>query len=375
MPESSVDTKPDNSACSADNALAADSTLAVGSTSAVDNALAVGSTSGDRWSVNAVYFEYTRAADPLASGSISPVPCRRFGAECYQDGPSRVVPLDLAEDLGVASPATSPGLCANFVRIVAGDMLEFDPNASSQLFHVMRGRGTAELGDRSMAWEQGDFLTLPAGSPARHRAAEDSVLYWVHDEPLLRFLGARATEPRFAPTRYPAADARRCLDQVAADPEAASRSRISVLLANRAMDQTLTVTNVLWAMFGVLPAGDVQPPHRHQSVALDLIVSCEPGCYTMLGDLADDGRHLVRTQRVDWEPGAAFVTPPGKWHSHHNESGADAHLIPIQDAGLQTYLRALDIRFMSREQAADALPPASDVGPGNSLAGQELSGG
>ena len=41
----------------------------------------------------------------------------------------------------------------------------------------------------------------------------------------------------------------------------------------------------------------------------------------------------------------AFVTPPGLWHAHFNQSGAPAHLIPIQDAGLHTYLRTLDIRF------------------------------
>ncbi|HLJ08140.1 MAG TPA: cupin, partial [Acidimicrobiia bacterium] len=38
----------------------------------------------------------------------------------------------------------------------------------------------------------------------------------------------------------------------------------------------------------------------------------------------------------------------GLWHAHHNESGQDAHLIPVQDAGLHTYLRSLDIRFTTR---------------------------
>ena len=38
------------------------------------------------------------------------------------------------------------------------------------------------------------------------------------------------------------------------------------------------------------------------------------------------------------------------WHAHFNESGAPAHLIPIQDAGLQTYLRTLDIRFCDRRE-------------------------
>jgi gentisate 1,2-dioxygenase len=39
------------------------------------------------------------------------------------------------------------------------------------------------------------------------------------------------------------------------------------------------------------------------------------------------------------------VTPPGLWHSHHNESGLPAHILPIQDAGLHTYLRTLNILF------------------------------
>lgn len=37
--------------------------------------------------------------------------------------------------------------------------------------------------------------------------------------------------------------------------------------------------------------------------------------------------------------------PPGHWHAHVNTSGRQARLLPIQDAGLHTYLRSLDIRF------------------------------
>jgi gentisate 1,2-dioxygenase len=78
---------------------------------------------------------------------------------------------------------------------------------------------------------------------------------------------------------------------------------------------------------------------------LDLIVHCDPGCYTLVGpEIRPDGT-IVDPTRVDWEPGGAFVTPPGLWHSHHNESGSAANLLPVQDAGLHTYLRTLDIRF------------------------------
>ncbi len=94
------------------------------------------------------------------------------------------------------------------------------------------------------------------------------------------------------------------------------------------------------------------------------LVDCAPGCYTLVGDQVDPGtRQIVDPVRIDWEPGEAFVTPPGKWHSHHNESGSAAHLVPIQDAGLQTYLRALDIRF-----TADS-PLRGPLGPDTPLRG------
>lgn len=308
----------------------------------------------------AAYFEYSRAANPIEDGAITKVPVMRFGAELYRSGPSKVVPLDLSAHLGVPGPATSPALCSNFVRVLPGDDVSSEVNASSQLFYVMHGRGQTEFSEGTVRWSQGDFFTLPATGAITHRAHEECTLYWVHDEPLLRYLGASAVEKRFAPTHYRHTDVMRGLNLVAADPEAAYRSRVSVLLANKAMDQTLTITHVLWAMFGLVPKGALQPPHRHQSVALDLVLDCQPGCYTLLGDLDESGEHLINTERVDWEPGAAFVTPPGRWHSHHNDSGADAHIIPIQDAGLHTYLRSLDIRFMSAEQATKMFGHARD---------------
>ena len=129
------------------------------------------------------------------------------------------------------------------------------------------------------------------------------------------------------------------------DPASAQANRLSVLLGNQFFPQTMTITHVIWAMFGRLPVGAVQAPHRHQSVAVDLVVDAKPGCYTLVGKtLGSDGR-IKDGERFDWQPHAVFVTPPGLWHSHHNESGHPAHILPIQDAGLHTYLRTLDIRF------------------------------
>ena len=299
----------------------------------------------DELTQDALFYEYSRAADPIGSGAIPSVPHAEFSATLHEQGPTRVIPLDLSRQLGCPGPATSPSLCANFLHIRPGESIRVQPNASSQLYFVIRGRGQTQFGDTQFPWGTGDFVTLPAGNAAVHQAENDAALYWVHDEPMVRYLGARAESPTFRPTLYRAEEARAELAKAEADPEAQRRSRISVLLANRACDQTLTVTPTLWAMLGVLPVGDVQAPHRHQSVALDLIIDCKPGCYTLIGKDLDDHGRIIDPKRVDWKPASAFVTPPGLWHTHFNESGTAAYLLPIQDAGLQTYLRTLDIRF------------------------------
>ena len=118
-----------------------------------------------------------------------------------------------------------------------------------------------------------------------------------------------------------------------------------MLLGNKHFPQTRTVTHTMWAMFGIVEPHSFQKPHRHQSIALDLIVDCKKGCYTLVGTELGGNREIVNPVRVDWEPGLAFVTPPGYWHAHYNESDGPAHVIPLQDAGLHSYLRTLDIRF------------------------------
>ena len=186
---------------------------------------------------------------------------------------------------------------------------------------------------------------LPAGADPLLQADSTSVLYWVHDAPLLSYLGVSPSQPRFAATHYGGDWLRQELQALASDPGSARSNRLSLLLANRDLPSTRTVTHVLWAMFGLVPPGATQAPHRHQSVALDLIVDCQPGVYTLVGTELNADGSIRNPRRIDWQAGGAFITPPGHWHAHINESGSTAWLLPIQDAGLQTYLRSLDIRF------------------------------
>ena len=305
-----------------------------------------------RWTGDARYFEYSKAANPLGSGLTPKIPLADFPGRLHQEGGTRVIPFDLSEQLRCPGPATSPSLSANFIRILPGESIAVAPEATSEVYYVIRGRGRTRLAGGDLPWKQGDFFALPAGSRAEHFADEDSAFYWVHDAPLLTYLGARPGEPRFEPTLYPSEEAVAQLREVEKDPRAAKRSRVSILLANQKFDQTLTITHVIWTMFGVLPVGAVQKPHRHESVAVDFIIDCKPGCYTLIGrDLDADG-NIVNARRADWKPASAFVTPPGLWHAHYNESGEPAHLIPIQDAGLHTYLRTLGIKFFHPKKGA-----------------------
>jgi gentisate 1,2-dioxygenase len=298
---------------------------------------------------DALLFEYSTAADPIASGATPKIPYAEFGSDLYALGPSRVIPLDLSEALGCAAPATGPSLAASFIRLEAGEPLETKVNATSELFYVIQGAGVTLVDGQEIAWSQGDFFTLP-GSPARHRASQTAALYWVNDQPLLEYLGVQRRQARFAPTHYTRGALDRALRQAADDPLAATRSRVSLILGNPHFQQTMTVTHVLWAMYGLVEPNTRQLPHRHQSVALDLIIDCQPGCYTLVGPELDPDGAIRNPSRIDWKSGAAFVTPPGYWHEHRNESSARAYLTPIQDAGLHTYLRTLDITFYKEDE-------------------------
>ena len=312
----------------------------------------------DKPASKALLFDYRQAANPVRPGLSDPLPYHSWSPQLHAQGPTAILPLDLSEALGVASPATSPALAAHFIRIEAAETITAAANATSSLFFVLAGRGHCrrqqnDHSDPTISWQQGDLFVLPAGEPPQLSADDTSVLYWVHDAPLLDYLGVQPTQARFEATHYPAGWLQAELQQLANQPGSANSNRLSLLLANRDLPSTRTVTHVLWAMFGLVPDATVQPPHRHQSVALDLIIDCQPGVYTLVGSELNADGTIRNPRRIEWQAGGAFITPPGHWHSHVNESGAPAWLLPIQDAGLHTQLRSLDIRFASPQANTD----------------------
>lgn len=303
------------------------------------------------WQEPALIYDYRQAANPVRPGLTEPIPYEKWSPPKCDAASSSICPLDLSSTLGCDGPATSPGLAAHFLVVAPGEPLRPQAVATSSLFFVMRGAGRmafpGEQGPlaQPMEWGEGDVFVLPHGLEPELIAHQPSLLYWVHDAPLLRYLGVRPERARFSPCLFRAERLEEELNRLLADPTAARSNRLSVLLAHQDLPATRTVTHTLWAMVGVVPAGAIQPPHRHQSVAIDLIVDCAPGCHTLVGTELDPSGHIRQPNRIDWEPGGVFITPPGHWHAHVNPSGAAARLLPIQDAGLHTYLRSLDIRF------------------------------
>jgi len=309
------------------------------------------------WQGPGLVYDYRQAANPVRKGLTEPIPYRQWSPPPLDVHHSSVVPLDLSDALGCPGPATSPALAAHFLTLLPGDPLWPEADASSSLFVVLKGSGrlewaaAAEAGDASepslpsLAWGAGDVFVLPYGPRPKLVAVEPSLLYWVHDAPLLRHLGVVPAGARFAPCHFPSERLDAELERLLADPSAARSNRLSILLAHAELPASRTISPTLWAMVGLVPAGASQPAHRHQSVALDLIVDCPSGCYTLVGTELDAAGEIRNPRRIDWEPGGVFVTPPGHWHAHVNQGDRPARLLPIQDAGLHTYLRSLDIRF------------------------------
>lgn len=293
-----------------------------------------------KWQRQAEVKEYMSAVNP----PMPKIDVIAYESALHKDGDTRIIPFDLSKQLETAYPATSPNLMASFLRIKSSETLKTDANASSQLFYVIRGKGRTQMKDGTIAWKTGDLFTLPAVPDALHMAQEDAALYWVTDAPLLSYLGVAPKEQRFEPVLYTQEHLTAELTKVR--KEAEGRNRTGILLSNPNFPLTMTLTHTLWALYNVLPAGVVQKPHRHNSIALDFCVAAGPETYTMIGKELNEDGSIKDPIKAMWTPGSAFITPPGWWHSHHNNSDQDAIVLPIQDAGIIMNMQVLDFQYL-----------------------------
>ncbi len=295
-------------------------------------------------------YEYTSAANP----KMSFIPVMTYLADSYQSGETRIIYFDNKESLDTSYKATSPNLLASFIRICKGEKIGVKSMGTSNVFYVIKGCGNTVFEKDTIHWKTGDLFVVPYSNYdiVLEAVEEDSILYWINDEPLLYYLGAKPLLQKFRPTYFAKDRMLLEIDEIRNNNDWTMLNRLGILLGNRLTeDTTKTLTHTMWSLLNVLPAKSIQKPHRHNSVALDLCISSKcsefESVYTLMGEEIDEEGNIVNPIRCDWIPGSVFITPPGWWHSHHNDSSVDAYVLPVQDAGLYTYQRTLDIRFFS----------------------------
>ena len=269
-------------------------------------------------------------------------------ASLHESGPTRIIPFDLSQHMNITYPATSPNLLASFIHINNNESIETNASATSQAFYIIRGSGKSVGEEGIIEWNEGDLFVVPAADKLIvHSATTDTAIYWVNDAPLLNYLGVKPSIKKFKATLFRKDRMLAEVERIKHQPGSEHRNRLGILLGNKITEEnSKTLTHTLWSLLNTLPPGDAQRPHRHNSVALDLCVSAEnSGVYTLMGPELDEDGWVKNPVRCDWKTGAVFSTPPGWWHSHHNETNTYAWVLPMQDAGLYTYQRTLDIRF------------------------------
>ena len=270
------------------------------------------------------------------------VPDESFTAEparaLHRDAPSGLIACDRSKELGCGFPATTPLVLARYARIRAGESLETNFAASGVIAYVIAGSGSTLCGTERIEWNPGDTLVLPGGVPHTHRAsASDAVLWIVTNEPQLAFENLRPPQPGAAPTdpvHFTADEVQRQIELLYQVGRSADIAGSALIFSSERQEAIRNVLPTLTVAMNSLPPGKSQRPHRHNSVAVSLVIQGE-GCYSIV-----DGR------RKDWSQWATTVTPATSVHSHHNGGGKTAMFLIVQDGGIYYFTRALGFEFV-----------------------------
>ena len=269
------------------------------------------------------------------------VPDRSFTDEparaLHPDTPTGLIACDRSAEMGCAHPATTPLVLARYARIRRGESLETNFVASGVVAYVITGSGTTDCGSETVTWTTGDVFVLPGGQKLVHRAADaDAVLWIVTNEPLLAFERLQAPSASDSPTdvvHFPADEIERQIEQIYSVGRGNDIAGSALIFASTKQEAIRNVLPTLTVAMNTLPPGVTQRAHRHNSVAVSLVIDGE-SCHSTI-----DGR------RKDWSQWATTVTPPTAAHSHHNGGDKRATFLIVQDGGIYYYTRALGFSF------------------------------
>jgi gentisate 1,2-dioxygenase len=251
--------------------------------------------------------------------------------------PTGLIACDRSRQLGCDFLATTPLVLARYARIRAGETLETNFAASGVIGYVIAGSGSTECGAERIEWKAGDTFVLPGGVPHNYRTSgPDAVLWLVTNEPQLAFENLSPPKPGEAPTdpvHFPASEVQKQIELLYQVGRGEDIAGSALIFSSERQEASRNVLPTLTVAMNSLPAGKSQRPHRHNSVAVSLVIQGE-GCYSIV-----DGR------RKDWSQWATTVTPATSVHSHHNGGSKTAMFLIVQDGGIYYFTRALGFEF------------------------------
>jgi gentisate 1,2-dioxygenase len=269
------------------------------------------------------------------------VPAATFRAEAATAlrAPTGAIACDQSAAIGTPFAATTPLMLARYVTVRPGASIELTFAATGAIWYVIAGAGRARSGAETIVFGAGDVLLAPGGIATVIEGTGDvnAVLWVVTNEPQLAFehslpdIGA-AGAIEFV--HYPAREIALQLERVVAATQNATTSGIALIFSSARETASRNIMPTLTLSLNTVPPGEQQPPHRHNSAAVTLIVRGEQ-CYSLVGGT-----------RCDWHPYATLVTPAGEPHSHHNEGAERALFLIVQDGGLHYHTRTMDFTFL-----------------------------
>lgn len=253
----------------------------------------------------------------------------------------------------------TPNLLAKYLKLNKNNSINDNlKESSSHEYFVLQGSGKTIINTNPVNiinWSKGDVFILPyEENDVIHTCFEDNtIIFNVNDSPLLKYLNCKPIGPKFSPTHFLNNDIMKEINNLKNEKNLKEKNRNGILLTTEHMmkEKLNTLTHTMWSLYNFIPPNSVQPPHKHNSIAIDLCVDVDEEAsnkglvYTLMGKELDKNNNIINPVKIVWKKHHSFITPPGWWHSHHNECDNAAYVFPVQDAGLHTYMQTLDISF------------------------------
>ena len=272
---------------------------------------------------------------------LNPVPDKVFINESVEALASNSLTgytaCDSALDSENDAPATTPFLLARYARINKGEKLDATFNTIASIWYVIKGKGKIIIADQEVEWKAGDVFLLPGVEASLYSDKNtDSVLWLVTNEPQMKFENTRPLDLETGNidiVHYPSEEIERQIKRVNSLEKTPEAAGIAVIFSSENQLYNRNITPTLTLAMNTLPPGEFQRAHRHNSVAVSLIIQGE-NCYS-----------VINGSKKNWTQWGTTVTPPLSLHSHHNKGDKQARFLIVQDGGIYYHARTMGFSF------------------------------